>query len=47
MSHDKVELRVVNGSLSPYDIKKRKLKPTPTSKGKPNVELDFDDEIAF
>ena len=38
---------IVNGSLSPYDIKKRKPKPTPTSKSKPTVVPDFDDEIEF
>lgn len=35
----------VNNSLSPYDIKKRKL--TPTASGKPGNEPCFDDELTF
>ncbi len=38
---------MVNAALSLYDIKKRKPKPVPTSKSKPTVVPDFDDEIAF
>ena len=35
----------VNNSLSPYDIKKRKL--TPTASSNPVNEPDFDDELTF
>ena len=38
---------MVNAALSLYDIKKRKPKPVPTSKSKPTVVPDFDDEIEF
>ena len=36
----------VNNSMSPYDIKKRKLKPTKASSNSVN-EPDFDDELMF